>query len=57
MKNIVSFDNVIFGYEDDIKVLNGLTMQIKEGTYTVLLGHNGSGKSTIAKLIVGLLQP
>ena len=56
MANIVEFKNVSFKYDEDALVLNDLSLSIKEGTYTVLLGHNGSGKSTIAKLIIGLLE-
>ena len=56
MKNIVEFKNVTFKYDDSTPLIDGLNLSIKEGTYTVLLGHNGSGKSTIAKLIIGLLE-
>lgn len=37
------------------RVLNNLTLNIKEGKFTVILGKNGSGKSTLLKLIAGLL--
>ena len=56
MKNIVEFKNVTFKYDDSTPLIDTLNLSIKEGTYTVLLGHNGSGKSTIAKLIIGLLE-
>ena len=54
--NIVEFKNVTFKYDENTPLINGLNLSIKEGTYTVLLGHNGSGKSTIAKLNIGLLE-
>ncbi len=34
-----------------------VSMEIEAGKHVVILGHNGSGKSTVAKLINGLLQP
>ena len=45
-----------FKYDENISLLSSLSLKIKKGKYTVLLGHNGSGKSTIAKLIIGLLE-
>ena len=56
MSNIVEFENISFKYDENTPLLSSLNLCIKEGTYTVLLGHNGSGKSTIAKLIIGLLE-
>lgn len=56
MSNIVEFKNISFKYDENTPLLSSLNLSIKEGTYTVLLGHNGSGKSTIAKLIIGLLE-
>lgn len=40
-----------------IPVLRDLSLQVQEGEYVVLLGHNGCGKSTLARLCNGLLQP
>ena len=56
MEYIVKFDDVTFKYDESISLLSSLSLKIKKGKYTVLLGHNGSGKSTIAKLIIGLLE-
>lgn len=56
MANIVEFLNVSFSYDKDKKIIDNLSLAIKEGKYSVLLGHNGSGKSTIAKLIMGLIS-
>ena len=38
-------------------VLNGVDITIKEGTFVAILGHNGSGKSTIAKHMNAILLP
>ncbi|MBQ9802762.1 MAG: ATP-binding cassette domain-containing protein, partial [Clostridia bacterium] len=45
--------------EDGIKqpVLRGLSLDIAKGEYVAILGHNGSGKSTFAKLLNMILEP
>lgn len=55
-ENIIEFKNVNFSYSDDTPLIENFSLNIKKGNYTVLLGHNGSGKSTIAQLIIGLLE-
>ena len=40
----------------DYKSINNISFQIHKGEYVAILGHNGSGKSTIAKLLIGLLE-
>ena len=55
MKKIVEVKDVIFSYDNEHDALKGVSFDVEEGSYTVILGHNGSGKSTIAKLIAGLL--
>lgn len=38
-------------------VVNGIDLNIYEGQLTVLLGHNGAGKTTILNMITGLVRP
>ena len=51
----VSFKNVSFKYDEDSVVLKDFNLTINSGEMVAILGHNGSGKSTIAKIIMGLL--
>jgi energy-coupling factor transport system ATP-binding protein len=61
--NLIEFKNVDFAYtvdEDEekpqkVEVLNNLNLTIEKGSFVAILGHNGSGKSTIAKLTNGIL--
>ncbi len=39
------------------RVLNGITLNVKEGETAVILGASGSGKSTLLKILLGLLEP
>lgn len=53
----IEFRDVTFYYTKSEVVLDNLSFTIQDGTMTAIIGHNGSGKSTIAKLIMGLLEP
>ncbi len=58
--NLIEFRNVSFSYEEDGKkatVINNFSLEIKRGSFVALLGKNGSGKSTVAKLMNMLLEP
>ena len=58
MNKIIEFKNVDFRYADEAKdALNGLNLDFYKGQFTCVLGHNGSGKSTMAKLINALEYP
>ncbi len=52
----VELKNLSFSYQKGQEVIKNVSLNIEKGSYTTLVGHNGSGKSTIAKLIVGLLE-
>lgn len=52
----IQLENVSFSH-DDKPVLRSLSMEIPAGQITVLTGHSGSGKTTIADIILGLYQP
>ncbi len=43
--------------EENPPALDGVTVQIEKGSFTVVLGHNGSGKSTFAKHLNAVLLP
>ncbi|NLE52330.1 MAG: ABC transporter ATP-binding protein [Chloroflexi bacterium] len=47
----VTFDHVDFSYKDDEPVLEGFSLTIHAGETLALVGHTGSGKSSIARLI------
>ncbi|MBO7519842.1 MAG: energy-coupling factor transporter ATPase, partial [Clostridia bacterium] len=60
MDNQIVMKNVTFSYDDGDKkrdIVNGFNLSIERGSFTVVLGHNGSGKSTVAKLMNGLYKP
>src|SRR5690625_5667980 len=57
-KRIVELRNVYFRYEDEQPwVVNDCSFNVYENEWIAIIGHNGSGKSTIAKLMTGLLFP
>lgn len=60
--SILKFENIYFSYiHDEFKekkyVLEDVSFDIKVGDYVCVVGHNGSGKSTISKLISCLVRP
>ena len=64
MEKIIEAENVYFSYQSDdeeIKepknVLEGVSLDIYKGEFVAILGHNGSGKSTIAKHFNAILLP
>ncbi len=56
MEKIIEIKDLSFEYEEGVKTIDNISFSIKKGSYTTILGHNGSGKSTIAKLLIGLLE-
>ncbi|MBO7318580.1 MAG: ATP-binding cassette domain-containing protein, partial [Clostridia bacterium] len=63
MDNFIEFKNVTFSYDEDEvsgigeTVVKNFSLQIKKGDFVAVLGHNGCGKSTIAKLCNGINIP
>ena len=53
---MLEFRNVSFSYEAGIPVIDNLNFSIRKGESVGLIGANGAGKSTIMKLMLGLLQ-
>ena len=49
----IKLQDVDFSYDGEKKVIDNLSMEIKESSVSALVGPSGSGKSTIAKLIAG----
>ncbi|MGS0678802.1 energy-coupling factor transporter ATPase [Lactobacillus johnsonii] len=56
--NIVTVKHLSFTYKDsEVPAVNDISFSIPRGSWTTLVGHNGSGKSTIARLLDGILLP
>ena len=56
----LSFQNVRFGYDighTDVRVLEGLTLEVQPGESVAIVGATGSGKSTIARLLLRFYDP
>ncbi|GAB3800112.1 ABC transporter ATP-binding protein [Virgibacillus kimchii] len=57
MNGKITFDKVQFSYDQDRIALHEISFEIKEGQTIALVGHTGSGKSTIANLISRFYDP
>ena len=66
MKKMIEAKNLVFEYirrdeegnvDGIIRAVDGVTLDIQPGDFVAILGHNGSGKSTIAKQINAILEP
>ncbi|MBQ9472138.1 MAG: energy-coupling factor transporter ATPase [Ruminococcus sp.] len=60
--NFISVQNVTFKYDSQDEtegklVLNDISFEVEKGAFVALLGHNGSGKSTVAKHLNAMLTP
>ena len=58
--NIIEAKDLSFSYKSEEKekvVIKELNLEIKKGSFTAVIGHNGSGKSTFAKHINAILLP
>lgn len=53
---MIQFENVSFAYDKTYPVIENLSFTIQEGETVGLIGANGAGKSTIMKLMLGLLE-
>lgn len=56
-KNIIKLENVSYSYTGTEDAIKNVTLAIHEGDYLGIIGPNGGGKSTLLKLIIGLLKP
>ncbi|MCL1808804.1 MAG: energy-coupling factor transporter ATPase [Clostridiales bacterium] len=62
MTDIIRVEDLMFEYkqegsEDSVKAIDGVSLSVERGSFTAIIGKNGSGKSTFAKHINALLLP
>ena len=61
MSTAIGLYGVSFAYDLDEEggefALKDVTLEIEQGSFVAVVGHNGSGKSTFARLLNGLLVP
>lgn len=56
MRSVIKFENVWFQYGPNV-IIQGGSFDIKEGEFIGIIGPNGGGKTTLLKLIMGILKP
>lgn len=53
---VIKVKNLDYSYSQEDHALKGISFDVNDGEWVSIIGHNGSGKSTISKLLVGLLE-
>lgn len=53
----IEFDNLVFGYSDQKKVIKGFNLKIAPGQTVAFIGETGAGKTTIASLLLRFYDP
>ncbi len=54
---IIRFSGVTYGYDEENPLLNEVDFSVRENAKITVMGQNGAGKSTIFKLLMGVLKP
>lgn len=54
---MLTIDDLYVGYYEDLNILQGVSLQVRDAEITAVLGPNGVGKSTLLKCIFGLVPP
>ncbi len=54
--NLVTLQDIVFGYSHT-PVLDGVSLEIKSGEFVGITGPNGASKSTLMKVMLGMLRP
>jgi neutral amino acid transport system ATP-binding protein len=54
---VLRADDLVAGYVPEVDILNGVSLEVREGEVVTVIGPNGAGKSTLIKTIFGLLRP
>jgi len=58
IKGNLKFDHITYCYPtDDIKVIDDLSLEVKQGECIAVVGSSGSGKTTLMNMIIGFLHP
>lgn len=57
MKNYIEISKLFFEYDKEHAILEDINLTIKQNDFLAIIGPNGGGKSTLLKLILGLLKP
>lgn len=55
-QNIVTLNNISFSYDQN-KILRNIDLEVHKGDYLAIIGPNGGGKTTLLKIILGLIKP
>jgi len=56
MSKLIEVKNLCFGYGSE-RILNKINFSVRQGDFTAIIGSNGTGKSTLLKLLLGELTP
>ncbi len=55
--SVIEVKNLSFSYTQDVETIKDINFKIDKGSFVSIVGHNGCGKSTLVKLLIGLLTP
>ena len=56
MENLIEIRNLTFGY-DKMPILEDVSMDVSERDFVLIIGPNGGGKTTLLKIILGIIKP
>ena len=55
--DVIRVSELSYAYTDDFPILSGLDVQVPRGSFYGLLGRNGTGKTTLIRILLGMLRP